>query len=209
MDARYLAQMPEQGMVSLVSQVESQLAGAAQSACETVVLCDGKDAIWRAAGKHPNLRSATWILDFYHASENLMKAAKAIFGDGPKADAWHHKHREKIQLDLDGAKNARRSMLRYARILGADSKRRKVVENAAAYFHDHRRRMQYADYIARGLPIGSGPVEAAAKNIVQARLKRSGMRWSREGGQHVLDLRAYLKSKRWDPMWQSLKGMAA
>ena len=55
-----------------------------------------------------------------------------------------------------------------------------------------------------GLPIGSGPVESAAKNIVQARLKRSGMRWSRSGGQHVLNLRTYLKSNRWDVMWSTI-----
>lgn len=62
----------------------------------------------------------------------------------------------------------------------------------------------YTDFIARGLPIGSGPVESAAKNIVQARLKRSGMRWSRDGGQHVLDLRTFLESGRWEPMWTTL-----
>jgi len=65
--------------------------------------------------------------------------------------------------------------------------------------------MCYADFKALGLPIGSGNVESAAKNIVQARLKRSGMRWSRDGGQHVLDLRTYLKSGRWSSMWRVLK----
>lgn len=68
--------------------------------------------------------------------------------------------------------------------------------------------MRYAEFIARGLPIGSGPVESAAKTIVQARLKRSGMRWSRDGGQHVLDLRTLLKSERWAPMWSTLKKAA-
>ena len=52
--------------------------------------------------------------------------------------------------------------------------------------------MRYAHFIAFGFPVGGEPVEAAAKKIVQARLKRSGMRWSRDGGQHVLDLRAFL-----------------
>lgn len=208
-DTRYLARMPEKNMATLFAQVEAQVAGLAEAACETVVICDGKDSLWRAAAQHQSLRSATWILDFYHASENLMKAAKAIFGDTAKAAAWHQRHRGRMQLDPAGASNARRSMLRYAKGLGAETKRRKVVENAAAYFHEHRRKMLYADYIARGLPIGSGPVESAAKTIVQARLKRSGMRWSRDGGQHVLDLRTYLKSERWDPMWQELKGIAA
>jgi hypothetical protein len=64
--------------------------------------------------------------------------------------------------------------------------------------------MCYFDFVSMGLPIGSGPVESAAKNIVQARLKRSGMRWSRSGGQHVLNLRTYLKSNRWDVMWSTI-----
>ncbi len=48
------------------------------------------------------------------------------------------------------------------------------------------------------------PVESAAKNIAQARLKRSGIRWSRSGGQHVLNLLTYLKSTRWDVMWTTI-----
>jgi hypothetical protein len=52
------------------------------------------------------------------------------------------------------------------------------------------------------------PVEAAAKDIVQARLKRSGMRWSMPGGQNILELRAHLKSGRWDVMWSTLKATA-
>ena len=95
-------------------------------------------------------------------------------------------------------------MLRYRRGLPGDSKEWNVVKNAINYFRLHRDRVRYAEFIARGLPIGSGPVESAAKNIVQARLKRSGMRWSRDGGQHVLDLLAYLKSGRWEPMWNTL-----
>ncbi|MFT4515234.1 MAG: hypothetical protein ACI91B_003948 [Planctomycetota bacterium] len=59
--------------------------------------------------------------------------------------------------------------------------RSKVVTNAINYFRLHRTRMCYPDFVAMGLPIGSGNVESAAKNIVQARLKRSCMRWSRHG----------------------------
>ncbi len=70
------------------------------------------------------------------------------------------------------------------------------------YFANHRDRMCYSDYMQRGLPVGSGPVEAAAKTIIQASMKRRGMRWSHRGGQHILDLRAHLKCKRpVDPTW--------
>ena len=78
-----------------------------------------------------------------------------------------------------------------------------TVRKTIKYFTRNRQRMRYAEFIARGLPIGSGPVESAAKTIVQARLKRSGMHWSHDGGQVVLDLRTFVKSNRWEPMWNA------
>lgn len=207
LDTRYLARMPESGMVTLLGQIADQVTRAKNARVfrEFAVICDGKDTIWNAAATQPVLHDAVWILDFYHASENLMKAAKAIFGDDDdEARRWHGKHRDKLQLDACGCEKTIRSMLRYRRSLPADSKEWNVVKNAINYFRLHRERMRYTEFIARGLPIGSGPVESAAKNIVQARLKRSGMRWSRNGGQHVLDLRTFLKSERWEPMWNTL-----
>lgn len=210
LDTRFLARMPEEGMKTLVASVADQVerAKANHEYRAVVVLCDGKKDIWNAASRHPALQDCVSILDFYHASENLMKAAKAIFGDTDRATRWHKKIRDKLILDERGVDNAIRSMCRYRTALAIGSQQRKVVSNAIAYFRLHRDRMRYASFISRGLPIGSGPVEAAAKNIVQARLKRSGMRWTREGGQHVLDLRSYLKSGRWETMWSTLKAAA-
>jgi len=210
LDTRYLARMPESGMTTLLEQIADQVARAKTGRVfrEFAVICDGKDTIWNGATTQPVLHDAVWILDFYHASENLMKAAKAIFGDGDEAKRWHDKHRKKLQLDPCGCENAIRSMRRYRRSLAKDSAESNVIKNTISYFRRHQGRMRYTEYIARGLPIGSGPVESAAKTIVQARLKRSGMRWSRDGGQHVLDLRTFLKSDRWTPMWTTLKTAA-
>ena len=207
---RFDARAPESGMTSLVEHVARRVARAKErnDFRDVVVICDGKETIWNAANKHEVFQDATWILDFYHASENLMKAAKAIFGDSDQAVRWHAKYRERLQLDAVGCDAARRSMQRYARTAKLSGERRKILRNAANYFRDHRDRMRYSDFIHRGLPIGSGPVESAAKNIVQARLKRSGMRWSRDGSQHVLDLRAHLKSGTWEPMWHVLRAAA-
>ena len=209
-DTRYLARMPEAGMTSLVARITDQVARAvdAHEYREIAVICDGKSSIWNTAAEQAVLSEATFILDFYHASENLMNAAKAIFGDTDEAAAWHTRHREKMLIEQNGAANARRSMLRYARSLTPGSAGHRIVENCAAYFHRHRDRMRYAEFIERGLPVGSGPVEAAAKSIVQARLKRSGMHWTPSGGQHVLDLRTYLKSERWESMWNTLQAAA-
>lgn len=209
-DVRYMARMPESRMATLVDRVvaEASKARARHSFRETVVICDGNKTNWTQAEAQSELQDAIFILDFYHTSENLMKAARAIFGDTDQARHWHEKVSFKLQTECDGVERALRSMRRYRATLRRGSRRRKDVANVMAYFSNNRERMRYADFLARGLPIGSGPVEAAAKTIVQARLKRSGMRWSMHGGQHILDLRAHLKSNRWDVMWSALKKAA-
>jgi len=205
-DTRFLARMPEQGMKTLLEQVADQVTRAKRGRTfrEFAVICDGKSTIWSAASSQPVLHDAVWILDYYHASENLKKAAIAIFGDNDEATRWHEKLRDKLLLDDRAVENTIRTIRRCRDRTSTGSDRRNVVDNAIKYFRFHRDRMRYTDFIARGLPIGSGPVESAAKNIVQARLKRSGMRWSRDGGQHVLDLRTFLKSDRWGPMWSTI-----
>ncbi|SPF56621.1 hypothetical protein SBA4_90024 [Candidatus Sulfopaludibacter sp. SbA4] len=36
--------------------------------------------------------------------------------------------------------------------------------------------MRYDEYLAKGWPIASGPVEGACKNLIEDRMERSGMR---------------------------------
>ncbi len=78
------------------------------------------------------------------------------------------------------------------------------ITTAIGSVRSHRQRMR--DQAARdaGSPIGSGAVEAANTMIVNTRLKRSGQRWGRAGGQGVLTVRARLKSGRFDNVWAQL-----
>ena len=46
-------------------------------------------------------------------------------------------------------------------------------------------------------------MEAACKTVVGNRLKRAGMRWSRDGGQQILNLRTLVLSRRWDYFWSA------
>ena len=61
--------------------------------------------------------------------------------------------------------------------------------------------MNYAELRHKKLPIGSGIVEAACKNLIGARMKKSGMRWSIDGGQTILTLRSIILSNRWKKFW--------
>ena len=64
--------------------------------------------------------------------------------------------------------------------------------------------MRYAEQLANNLPIGSGVVEAACKTLVTQRMKCSGMRWRRPGGQGVLTLRSLIQSGWFENGWKLL-----
>ena len=206
-DTRYMARMPESGMERLLAQQAELVQQTLMSGHfrERVLICDGKPAIWKAADRMETYEGFTYILDFYHAAEALSHASEAIFGKkSAEGTRWFKKYRHIMRTQDGGAKKTLRSMRRYLREGGLrkGSERHKVLLKMIRYFAKNRSKMDYADYRARGLPIGSGPVEAACKTVVGARLKRSGMRWSRAGGQHVLNLRVHVLSKRWEVFWQ-------
>jgi hypothetical protein len=93
-------------------------------------------------------------------------------------------------------------LARLGRKLGGSRRksRRKRLRRELTYFTNQRDRMDYAASQARGLPIGSGLVEAACKTLATQRLKRSGMSW-RDGKQALLTLRSLQQSGRWSAAW--------
>ena len=70
------------------------------------------------------------------------------------------------------------------------------------YFRSNRSRMN-CYHVAKGdYPIGSCELEAANKVLLTHRVKRSGQRWGRDGGQGVPAYRALLKSDHFDRAWR-------
>jgi len=61
--------------------------------------------------------------------------------------------------------------------------------------------MQYPQFRRDGWPIGSGMVESANKNVVEARLKGAGMHWERNNVNPILALRNAICNDRWREMW--------
>jgi hypothetical protein len=62
--------------------------------------------------------------------------------------------------------------------------------------------IQYPAFRDQGWPIGSGMVESANKNVVEARLKGTGMHWERSHVNPLLALRTAVCNERWQEMWQ-------
>ena len=169
-------------------------------------LCDGARGLWTYIDDNPLYDDYEKLVDYHHAAEHLSKAAEAIFGKGsPKAQNWYDKYCAKLQGEDGAAKRVLGCLDYHQRTARLSQSRRAALDMEQTFFARNAHRMDYADFRENGWPIGSGPVEAACKSVVKTRLCRSGMRWSRDGGQHILSLRTYLKSNRWNAMWKQYK----
>ena len=127
-------------------------------------------------------------MDFYHAAQNLWKAAAAwLDGRTTQAHRWfgwarhrlRHGHPEGVLADLAEAVD----------VESLPDAARETVMTVYAYLDRHRDHIDYEAYKALGLPLGSGMVESACKWLIQQRFKGVGMRWSEEGFNHLLHLR--------------------
>ena len=65
------------------------------------------------------------------------------------------------------------------------------------YFEKNQHRMRYDEYLARGYPIASGVIEGACRHVVKDRLERTGMTWTIDGAQAMLQLRCIHLSEDW------------
>ena len=157
---------------------------------EVAVLGDGAPWIWHLAAEHFGQR--TEIVDFYHAAEHLAAVGKAVFGEAdPHAATWARRARSLLRHRGAAAVRPHLSRARAPTPAAAEALRRE-----RGYFATNAARMDYPAFRARGLPIGSGAVESAAKHVVQQRMKRAGMRWGDQGGRALLALCAHVASNR-------------
>jgi len=137
------------------------------------------------------------IADFFHVAEHLAKLSNLLFKNSSEAEVWFKKYRSILKNDPDGSAKT----IRAARYRRSIVKKDPEIEKEIKYLQHNQTRMNYYEYKQKNLPIGSGVVEAACKNLIGARLKKSGMSWSIEGGQTVLNLRSLILSNRWERFW--------
>ena len=181
-----------------IPQFEASLGHYKTTPERLVFVTDG--GVWIQQYLEQTYPQATHILDYYHAVEHLAGFSRLHFKKAKEGTQWLDKQRD--CLLADGVKQvlATLASLTGLSVLAADL-RRQVV----GYYVRNRHRMAYGTFRKRGLQIGSGPMEAAHRTVVQCRMKRSGQRWSDEGAQAMLNLRVVSKSDRWHLVTQNLK----
>jgi hypothetical protein len=142
------------------------------------------------------------VLDYYHATLYISKLAEALFEVSARAAAWAARMR-RVLKEPEGFQRVLQSASYHRNEQKLKGKRQEAFTKAYHYLWKRRRHMRYADLRAKGLPIGSGVTEAGCKVVVSQRLKLSGMRWEKEGGQVVLTLRTLWLSGVWQQAWQA------
>jgi hypothetical protein len=144
-----------------------------------------------------------WVIDYYHACEYISKLAEALFSDAKQAQGWAWKMRRWLKTKPRGIYRVLHSAaaIRRRRIMVGD--KRKQYKNAYNYLRKRIRFLDYREYRRNHLPIGSGVTEAACKTVFTQRLKQSGMTWSLEGGQWIVDLRVIQLSGLWPQVYQA------
>jgi len=185
---------------------------------------DGKEAAiqrlaeWAARRDHPHIRDRvaltdgseplqkqvlarllgfTLVLDIIHVDEYIWKAGTAIYGEtDPKRAGWV----EAQMLDIlsSRADQVIQQLVDKTQSVRKSSQAGKVFRQVANYLRRNQPYMDYADYLRRGWPIGTGVVEGVCRHLVKDRMELSGMRWALSGAGSLLALRAVNENGDWE-----------
>jgi hypothetical protein len=156
-----------------------------------VIVGDGAEWIWNRAKMF--VRRCE-ILDFWHAVEHAWDFARLNYGEGSQPAArWVHQ----IATDLRAGK-VEEVIARLQRMRPRSPALREKLQGLIDYYSANAGRMRYDEYLRLGYGIGSGAVESAHKQVVHARFRQAGMRWSEAGARRLLALRLLLLNGQWD-----------
>jgi len=166
---------------------------------DRVALTDGAEPLQKQV--LAKLSGFTLVLDLIHVDEYLWKAGTAIYGEtDPQRAEWV----EAQVLDILSSR-AERVIQRLedkARAVRTGAPAGKVFRQVAQYLRRNLPYMDYADYLQRGWPIGTGVIEGVCRHLVKDRLELSGMRWTVSGAGALLALRSVNENGDWEEFHQ-------
>lgn len=165
-----------------------------------VVLVDGERALHNLIEEcFPHADAV--ILDLVHVMTYMWAAGNALFGESTdESKQWVG---ERIRSLLEGKVGRVIGGLRQILTKRKLSKaQRKAIMKAVNYFNNYRDKMKYDEYLAAGYPVATGVVEGACRHLVKDRMELGGMRWTVDGAEAVLALRAIEINGEWDDFWK-------
>ncbi|MDR2027094.1 MAG: ISKra4 family transposase, partial [Prevotellaceae bacterium] len=198
----YVAQAPEYGKKSFYALLRKEIEQVRKEYEDKIFIgvADGAADNWTFLQPFVNEQ----ILDFFHASEYLTKVSKAAHKNSTVAHRWLEKARHKLKHETNGAKEILEEMRQLLKKKITQEKKGEISK-AITYFTNHIHQMNYAEYLSKNMPIGSGVIEAACKVIIKQRMCKSGMKWSDSGAKTVLLLRCFNETDgKWTQFWNKV-----
>jgi hypothetical protein len=168
-----------------------------------VALCDGERALQRriVPALLGVVSAVILVLDLLHALEKMWRVAHCFYPEGSEEEATAWMREQTLRLLRGEVRGVIRGMRYRATREGLSGQKRQTVDEVTAYLSRNRQNMRYDFYLKAGLPIASGSVEGACKNLIKDRMERSGMRWGLSGGQAMIRLRSLYLSGDLDEYW--------
>ncbi len=189
------------GGVRKAGRMLRQMAGDVRlrRADQMAAVTDGAEWIARLVDAHLP-RDATVILDYYHASQHVHQARRALFGEeDPQGSAWTERLLEALS---GGCFDGVWQLLVETRSKLRSKAKRKAMDDLMRYLIERREKVDYASFRAAGFDIGSGPTESMCKSLSR-RMKGIGMRWSATNAESMVALEALHQSQLWSAYWST------
>ena len=162
---------------------------------QRVFLVDGNKQQITAIGDHARERGlkVPILIDYIHVSGYLGKAAAALHpGDPAAAGQWADGQLLRV---LHGRAKAVAATLKSVAAKARSSPRTRHLDltdmdRAVTYLENNHQHMKYDKALAKGWPIATGMIEGACRFVIEDRFGITGARWSPDGAEVVLKLRA-------------------
>lgn len=142
----------------------------------------------------------TVVVDLIHVMEYIWSAAWCFFAEGDQAaEDWV---RAKTMAVLEGnAGDVATGIRRRATTARLTKAKRKNADTCATYLTNKAPYLDYPTALAAGWPIATGIIEGTCRYLVADRMDITGARWSVDGAEAVLKLRAVRSNGDFDNYW--------
>lgn len=146
----------------------------------------GDGAVWIERQARIHFPDSTFLLDLFHVCEYLGEAAEAC-AHKERPSRWLRRQKNKL---LKGKADQLIEELRTKAEPPSVPDESAPVRNAHRYLSARIDQLNYPAALAQGLPVGTGMIESAHKQIIQKRLKGPGMAWLPSSANALIHARA-------------------
>lgn len=170
------------------------------------IVQDGAPEMWnRTREGLANLRDdgllRAWHegIDRYHLIERIAEALALVDDNPNNRERLLADWKERFDYDDATIETVERYLVRHFTHVAAH--KQEQLWDHIRYIRNNKDRMRYATLRAKGLPVGSGATESAARTVIGQRAKGRGRRWRENHLRGVLTLRAHQQSERLACFW--------